>query len=202
MSRLRLDNFRNPVAVICFVGTCMLGLALDLFTKVWAFRALERGEQHVLIPRWLQFEVTLNPGAVFGLGAGQRWLFVCVSIAAIAFLSWLFASSERKQYAYHILLGMLLAGVLGNLYDRIRFGEVRDMIHALAGFRWPGTWQLPLFNYPAPPERAMFPYIFNIADSLLCVGVFLMIVYSFIHQPKAASELTAGKVTAPAAVEK
>ena len=178
MSRSRFDNFRSPIALLCFVGVCVLGLAVDLYTKVWAFRALEisRTENvdgrtfvhsHVyeFIPGWLQFEVTLNPGAVFGLGAGQRWLFVGVSILAIGFLSWLFASSERRQHGYHVLLGMLLAGVLGNLYDRIMYGEVRDMIHALP--RWP----------------KLFPYIFNVADSLLCTGVFLMIVYSFFHKP-------------------
>ena len=182
MPRSRFDNFRSPVALLCFVGVCVLGLTIDLCTKVWAFRALEISRienvdgrtlvhSHVyeFIPGWLQFEVTLNPGAVFGLGAGQRWLFVGVSIAAIAFLSWLFASSERKQHGYHILLGMLLAGVLGNLYDRIMYGEVRDMIHALP--RWP----------------KVFPYIFNVADSMLCTGVFLMIVYSFLHKPATES---------------
>src|SRR4051812_9018513 len=120
MTRARFDNFRSPIAVLCFVGACMIGLAVDLTTKVWAFRALEIGDRaYELIPGWLHFETTVNQGAVFGIGQGQRWLFVCVSIVAIAFLSWLFAASERRQFGYHILLGILLAGVLGNLYDRI-----------------------------------------------------------------------------------
>jgi signal peptidase II len=67
---------------------------------------------------------------------------------------------------------MLLAGVLGNLYDRIQYGYVRDMIHAL-----PDKF---VFGYPA------FPWIFNIADSLLCVGVAFMILYSFFHNPDRA----------------
>src|SRR4051794_20869379 len=120
MSRLRLENFRSPLAVLCFVGACALGLALDLLTKVWAFRALALSitrlpDGHVdvlsdvyqFIPGWLHFETTVNQGAVFGIGQGQRWLFVGVSIIAIGFLSWLFAASERRQYGYHILLGML-----------------------------------------------------------------------------------------------
>jgi signal peptidase II len=178
MNRSRLDNFRSPLAVICFVGTCLLGLAADLLTKVWAFRVLTlsitplpdghlevQSRVYRLIPGWLHFETTVNQGAVFGLGQGQRWLFVGVSIIAIGFLSWLFASSERRQHGYQVLLGMLLAGVLGNLYDRIVFGHVRDMIHALP--QWP----------------KLFPYIFNVADTLLCTGVFLMIVYSYFHKP-------------------
>src|SRR4051812_17744407 len=191
MSRLHFDNFRSPRAVLAFVGTCVLGLALDLSTKVWAFRELDASSTaYQFIPGWLHFETTVNQGAVFGIGQGQRWLFVCVSIVAIAFLSWLFASSERRQYGYHILLGILLAGVLGNLYDRIIFGYVRDMIHALPGQRFSGTWQLPIFNYPAPGDRQVFPYIFNVADTLLCTGVFLMIVYSFFHKPAPTKEAT------------
>jgi lipoprotein signal peptidase len=77
---------------------------------------------------------------------------------------------------------MLLAGVLGNMYDRIVFGYVRDMIHALPGWKWPGTWQVPLIGYPSP-GREVFPYIFNVADILLCVGVGLMIIYSMFTSP-------------------
>ena len=54
--------------------------------------------------------------------------------------------------AHQIVLGMLLAGVVGNLYDRIHFGFVRDMIYVF-------------------PRWGIFPYIFNVADSLLCTGV-------------------------------
>src|SRR4051812_27782166 len=71
MSRPRFDNFRSPLAVFCFVGTCAIGLAIDLSTKVWAFRALETSrivepdgrtrvfsDTHKFIPGWLEFEVT------------------------------------------------------------------------------------------------------------------------------------------------
>src|SRR5262245_36044100 len=137
------NNFRSPAAVMRFVGTCVLGLAADLLTKIWAFRVLDdsvtdQRQIYRLIPGWLHFETTTNRGAVFGIGQGQRWLFIGVSTVAITFLSWLFARSGRKQWAYQILLGMLLAGVLGNLYDRTIYGYVRDMIHVLP--RWPNLF--------------------------------------------------------------
>jgi signal peptidase II len=88
---------------------------------------------------------------------------VAVSIGAILFLTYLFATSKRRQWFYQLVLGLLLAGVLGNMYDRVVYGYVRDMIHALP--RWPD----------------LFPWIFNVADSLLCVGVGLMVLYSFLH---------------------
>jgi signal peptidase II len=179
------NNFRSPAALTRFVGVTLLGLALDLWTKSLAFSHLlisltqlpngtyqTESNVYKLIPGWLHFEVTVNQGAVFGIGQGQRWLFLAVSVAAIAFLSYLFAVS-RRQPLYQIILGMLLAGVLGNMYDRILFGYVRDMIHALP------LWPNPLIRW-FPTWQYVFPWIFNVADSLLCVGVGLMLVYSLI----------------------
>jgi len=156
-----------------FLLPLLAGLTADQITKVWAFRTLlidmnpspdgkYRPESYVheFIPGWLHFEVTVNQGAVFGLGQGQRLLFVIVSIGAIALLGYMFSKSERFLPT-QIVLGMLLAGVLGNLYDRIMFGYVRDMIHAL-------------------PKWGIFPWIFNVADTLLCVGVFLILLNNFI----------------------
>src|ERR1043165_6872732 len=147
MLSLPRQNFSSPAAMACFALTVILGLSADLWSKNYAFEhlAIYRGttvvdsQVHRLIPGWLEFTVTTNQGAVFGLGAGQRFLFVTVSVAAIIFLLYLFANSG-PQRLYQVILGMLLAGVLGNLYDRIVYGYVRDMIHALPAMHWPGTW--------------------------------------------------------------
>ena len=171
--------FRSPAALACFFLTTAIGLTTDLWTKVYAFRTLAGGvvrdedgvtrvvdtDVYPFIPGWLHFQVTTNHGAVFGIGQGQRWLFVVVSVAAIGFLTYLFATSGRQRF-YQFVLGLLLAGVLGNMYDRLFLGYVRDMIHALP--RWPNA----------------FPWIFNVADSLLCVGVGLMIAYSLFAPPR------------------
>src|SRR5581483_11438797 len=116
-----------------------------------------------------------NPGAVFGIAPGQTTVFIIVSIAAILFLSYLFATSAGRP-VYQIILGLLLAGVLGNMYDRIEIGRVRDMIHVLPGWHWPGGVRHVLRFLP----DEVFPYIFNVADSLLCTGVGLMVIYSFV----------------------
>lgn len=199
--------FRSPLALLLFFGVTVVGVALDLWTKSLAFDRLQismvtvpdptlpNGRLEVIsreyeaIPNWLHFHVTANQGAVFGLGRGQRWLFVMVSIAAIAVLTSLFAKSDHRHF-YQLLLGMLLAGVLGNMYDRIRLGYVRDMIYALP------DWKNPLRNI-FTNWQTVFPWIFNVADTLLCVGVFLMIVYSFVHRPEAPLE-PAGDVPADA----
>jgi len=172
MRSRRQTALSSPVSLLCFGLTVVIGVALDQWSKFYSIAHLSRRQSfdpqgridfhtriHAFIPGWLQFEVIPNYGAVFGVGQGKRFLFLSVSVAAILFIVYLFTASGR-QHIYQIILGMLMAGVLGNLYDRARFGYVRDMIHAL-------------------PQWGVFPYIFNIADSLLCVGVTLMIVHSF-----------------------
>jgi signal peptidase II len=165
---------RSPAALCRFFLTAAAGLTLDLWTKWLAFQSVHvitlpdgqvrayAGDPYQVIPGWLQFEVTANQGAVFGLGQGLRVIFIIASLGAAAFLTYLFTQSGKK-WGTQIVLGMLLAGVLGNLYDRARLGYVRDMIRALP--RWPH----------------FFPWIFNVADSLLCVGVGLMILHSLIY---------------------
>ena len=162
-------NFRSPAALARFLLTMAVGLGIDLWTKVLAFNNLRFAQPIEFIPGWLNFTYTENRGAVFGIGQGQRSLFLVVSLLAILFLGYLFATSGRQRF-YQFILGMLMAGVLGNMYDRYHYGYVRDMIHALP--RWPNA----------------FPWIFNVADSLLCVGVFFMIVYSLFLAPKVSDE--------------
>jgi signal peptidase II len=183
------ENFRSPAALARFYLVTVIGLALDLAVKTWAFSHLAiavhtLASGHVIvqsntmtvIPHLIELETTANQGAVFGIGQGQRWLFVAVSILAIGFLTYLFAAGRREQWGYQILLGMLLAGVLGNLYDRFALGYVRDMIHGLPGVTWPG-FVGSIVHVPWASGE-VFPWIFNIADSLLCTGVALMILHS------------------------
>ena len=186
MTAIPTANLRSPAALARFLLTTVVGFGLDLWTKHLAFTRLASGEPYQgtgvdghrhwfvdsradliatkgydLIPGWLHFHVTVNEGAVFGLGQGQRWLFLVISLAAICFLSYLFTTSGRQRF-YQFVLGLLLAGVLGNMYDRFRYGFVRDMIYGL-------------------PKWGVFPWIFNVADVLLCVGVGLIFFYSLFH---------------------
>lgn len=153
-----------------FFGVTALGLAIDLCAKSLAMAHLSTpGKVVQLVPGYIQFEYLRNHGAVFGIGQGDRIIFIVISIVAIAFLTFLFAGSG-KQKMYQVLLGMLLAGVLGNLYDRIVYGYVRDMIHIFP--RWPN----------------LYPWVFNVADMLLCIGVAIMLIYGLFHREQAPSD--------------
>jgi lipoprotein signal peptidase len=154
-----LANFLSPGALLRFYGLCLMGLMIDLLSKYTAQYYLEGQYDVAFIPGYIHFKWVLNPGAVFGIGAGMRWLFVVVSVFAFLFLTYLFASSGRQR-GYQLILGLLMAGVLGNLYDRVFYGHVRDMIWAFP--KWPD----------------FFPYIFNVADIFLCTGVALMLLHA------------------------
>jgi len=99
-----------------------------------------------------------NAGAAFGIAAGQRFLLISVSVIALIVIFGIFLYSANERRLIHVALGIFAAGVCGNLYDRLfNDGMVRDFIDIVY---WPGR------HWPA----------FNIADSLLCIGVGLMIL--------------------------
>lgn len=186
------DNFRSPAALGRFLLTAAVGVGLDLSTKLIAFHRLapqgletridgrlqvRDALEYEFIPRWLHFRAMANQGAVFGIGQGQRAIFIAVSVLAIAFIFYLFSTSGRQKF-YQFVLGLLLAGVLGNLYDRAVLGYVRDMIYIFP--------RRLLFH----TGREVFPWIFNVADTLLCVGVVLIFLYSLFGAARSGSGRT------------
>ncbi len=96
----------------------LVGLAADLWTKDWAFRTFDGGETKVLVENLCNLQLSLNPGALFGLGAGMAPIFVGASVLALLFVLYLFANSHTTRWSMHIALGLVLGGALGNLYDR------------------------------------------------------------------------------------
>jgi signal peptidase II len=104
----------------------------------------------------------LNRGALFGIGnTAEGWnnFFAVVSFLAVIFISiWATRPSVAPDRFLNIALGLILAGTLGNLYDRVVFGGVRDFLHWYAGYSWPD---------------------FNIADSCLVCGAGILLVHSF-----------------------
>ncbi len=110
--------WRSGNAHLRFWLVAGLGLVLDLWSKARAFSTLQASEVHTLVPELVEFRRSLNPGAVFGLGAGLVALFISASALALGFVLFLFFGSGARQRGLHIALGMILAGALGNLYDR------------------------------------------------------------------------------------
>jgi len=145
---------------LIFWPLTVLGLALDLWSKRAVFDWLRQQQSNSIsiIDGFLRLVEERNPGAAFGIASGQRYLLISVSVIALIVIFGIFLFSGTERKLVHIALGLFAAGVCGNLYDRIfNDGSVRDFIDIVY---WPGK------HWPA----------FNIADSLLCVGVGLMII--------------------------
>lgn len=129
-------------------------------------------EPLTVIPHVLELRLVLNPGAVFGFGPGQRWFFIVFTVIAIAMALWAFVkwTTPRNVWA-HAGLGLVLAGGLGNLYDRLNFGCVRDFLHPLPGVNLP-------FGVSWPSgAREVWPWVSNIADALLLIGIWLLVIH-------------------------
>jgi signal peptidase II len=127
-------------------------LALDRATKVWARTWLAvHGPIRLLPYFWLSY--VENTGAAFGMGRGSRGsngFFIALALVLSAALITWRRRLPKKQRLTHIALSLVLAGALGNLYDRVVYG-----------------WVIDMFDF------RVFP-VFNVADSSITVGACLL----------------------------
>jgi signal peptidase II len=173
-----------PRHYLVFFLIAIVGQNLDLWTKYEAERALTtvhneerlpRAHERVAIPRLLGWEFTYNTGIIWGLGRDWPHVFTVVSALAVPLIVALFATLRETRWITVIALGLILAGTLGNLYDRLTIGAVRDFIKLL--------FVRELFSKDFP--------LFNLADSWICSGVALLILEMFLYdvvrrRPRAA----------------
>lgn len=142
---------------------------------------IPRHEPVRVVPSVLDFTLVLNPGAVFGIGAGKRWFFVAFTVIAMAVSLWMFAKWTKARDTWaHIGLGLLIAGGLGNLYDRVVYACVRDFIHPLPGVNVPFGLTNPLTG-----SRELWPYVSNLADKWLLIGIAILLVHLWRQDTKA-----------------
>ena len=114
------------------IFTGIVLLAADLFTKQWAQVALVE-KPIVIIPDLLQLQLHFNSGIAFSLPV-PSWLQIILTILIIGYLVYV-GVKNFSPLRYVILL--VIAGALGNLYERIIYGQVTDFI---------AVWQFPVFN--------------------------------------------------------
>jgi len=136
----------------------------DQLTKWAILSSLVTGER-VRITGFFNLVLAYNKGAAFSFLAGapgwQTPLFVGVALLAIAVVSVLLVRSPGRRM-FRCGLALILGGALGNLVDRLRYGQVVDFLdfHAV-GWHWPA---------------------FNVADSAITVGAGLLILESFLQR--------------------
>ena len=150
----------------------------DQSSKAWAVRALRFGDERVLIPGVVKFFYTENPGIAFGQlqegGSFARWFFVVLAVAAAIAVFYYFLRTPRNDDRVLGACALLLAGILGNLTDRVRLGYVVDFIVLHAGnYHWP---------------------TFNVADASITFGA-LLLAYDLIFSRRSKTEDVSGTVS-------
>jgi signal peptidase II len=128
------------------------------------------------------FQITLNEGALFGMGQGLWPLFAALSVGAVIGIAvWLFLAGAARDRLLTVALAFVTGGILGNLYDRI----------GLPGLTWPRGSGHPV----GAPVHAVRDYIlvmigpwhwpnFNLADSALVCGAALLVLHAFFSKPE------------------
>jgi len=170
--------------MLAFAAIALLGCTVDLATKNWVFAwkglpppFVHPGEHTPwwLIEPYVGIETALNTGALFGMGQNLVSLFAGLSVlAAVAIVGWVLFGGAARDWLLVVALGLITAGILGNLYDRLGLysnGEikaVRDWILFRYGnFTWPN---------------------FNLADSFLVCGAGLLVWHAMVHREDGAKK--------------
>lgn len=128
---------------------------LDQLSKYLAVIYLKGGESFPIIKNVLHLTYVENEGAAFGMLKDHRWIFMIISSVAIIGLFVYLVKNHKASRLQNVALTMIIAGGIGNMIDRVVLGYVVDFI------------DFTLINFA----------IFNVADSFVCVGVGLLIIY-------------------------
>jgi signal peptidase II len=160
------------VTALTTIAIAVAVVGFDRLTKLWITDALDRGEVIHVIPGLLSIVHVRNPGAAFGLlaGAASPWreiALVAVSASAVLGFAWMLNRMPRDAVAERTATAAVIGGALGNLYDRIVYGEVVDFVDVYVG-----TWHWPAFN---------------VADSAITIGIAILILQAFRNDDAPAS---------------
>jgi signal peptidase II len=137
-------------------------VALDQVSKVQIMQTMRLHESIPVVAEFFSLTYIRNPGAAFGLlaSSGQTFrlvFFGLTSVFALGLLGMIFYRLRQDDWVGQLSIAGILGGAIGNLLDRVRFGEVIDFLDFYVnGYHWPA---------------------FNVADAAISVGVFFLILH-------------------------
>lgn len=165
--------------MILLIAIILGSIALDQLTKWLAVAFLEGQPSFPIWQDVLHLTLAKNEGAAFGMLSDHRWVFMIFStVAIIGLLIYLFRFPPKSRYV-QITLAMIVGGGIGNMIDRVLLGYVIDFI------------DFTLINFA----------IFNVADSFVTVGAFMLMGYlirDMIREAKTENERKKAMQTANA----
>lgn len=153
-------NKKDILWKLAYLAAAGAVFIIDQMTKAWAIRRLRFGDDKTIISNFLNFAYAENPGVAFSFfndyGDTGRWGLSAVAIIAAALVLYYFWRIPRSDDRVLGALALLLAGIVGNVTDRLRLGFVVDFIDVQFG-----SWHYPTFN---------------VADMAICIGAGLLIL--------------------------
>jgi signal peptidase II len=150
-----------------FSVIAIVGIIIDQATKIVVDRSMQLFDSIPVVEHFFHITYVRNKGAAFSFLANASWrlpFFITVSIVAAGVILIAFHKLREDQKLAHISLALIFSGAVGNLIDRVRLGEVIDFLDA--------HWYR--HHWPA----------FNVADSLICVGVFLLAIDMLLEEKR------------------
>jgi len=137
-------------------------ILLDQATKMLVLRYLPLHDSITVIPGFFSLTHVRNPGGAFGFMAQnssplRHWLFLLAAVFALGMILYFYHQTPRSHRFFGFALALIFGGAIGNLVDRLRFGEVVDFLDVYVGYlHWP---------------------TFNVADSAVTVGVIIFLLH-------------------------
>jgi signal peptidase II len=156
---------------ILFWSIALGGAGFDLATKSLVFSRIGPPPAEIVpvVPDVLELQTSLNTGALWGLGANlphSSLIFAALSVvAAVVICYWLFVLGAAVSRPLTVALALIMAGALGNCYDRLVFGHVRDFVH----------FHVDAIGFDCA--------IFNFADNMLIAGALTLVLYALKPDP-------------------
>ena len=156
----------RPFTARSTADTWMVVGVLDQITKQLVMANLQLG-QMIPVTSFFDLVLVFNTGAAFSFlaehGGWQRWFFTVLAIGISAGLVVWLARTPRSDWRTALPFALIVAGAVGNVIDRLRFGYVVDFV----------DWYVGSWHWPA----------FNVADSAIVVGAVLLVLFSFKAPP-------------------
>ena len=146
------DKMRKKPYIIAF-----LFFLVDLISKQLITHIINLGESYNIIDKFFYITYVQNKGAAWSILEDQRILLLIISVIVL-FLINKYMNKENLSNIECLSYGMIIGGIVGNLFDRVVYGYVIDFL----------DFKLFGYNYP----------IFNLADSFIVIGIIIMIVIS------------------------
>lgn len=156
---------------ILFAVISITGIVIDQVTKIAIVRNMQLFDSYPVVENFFHITYVRNRGAAFSFLSDASWrlpFFITVSVVAALVILIAFQRLRDDQKFAHTSLALIFSGAVGNLIDRVRLGEVIDFLDA--------HWYR--HHWPA----------FNVADSLICVGVFLLAIDMILEEKRIKAE--------------